>query len=40
MRDMKSDWKRWSAAERVGAVALIASLIIICGSSVVGALTS
>jgi len=39
MRDVRSDWKRWSAAERAGAVALIASLIVICGSSIVGALT-
>jgi len=39
MRDVKSDWKRWSAAERVGGVALVGSLIIICGSSIVSALT-
>jgi hypothetical protein len=39
MRDMKSDWKRWSPAERVSAVALVATFIIIYGSSIVGALT-
>jgi hypothetical protein len=33
MRDVKSDWKRWSRAERVGAVALVAAFII-CGSSI------
>jgi hypothetical protein len=33
MRDVKSDWKRWSHAERVSAVALVAAFII-CGSSI------
>jgi hypothetical protein len=33
MRDVKSDWKRWSRAERVSAVALVAAFII-CGSSI------
>jgi hypothetical protein len=37
MRDVKSDWNRWSHAERVSAVALVAAFII-CGSSVVGML--
>jgi len=27
VRDFAADWKRWSLAERVGAVALVASLI-------------
>jgi hypothetical protein len=27
VRDFTADWKRWSLAERVGAVALVASLI-------------
>jgi hypothetical protein len=35
MRDLRSDWKRWSRAERVSAVALIAAFII-RGSSIVG----
>jgi hypothetical protein len=38
MRDLKSDWKRWSGAERVGAVALLAALVLVPGSSVVQAL--
>ena len=38
MHDLKFDWKRWSRAERVSAVALVAAFII-CGSSIVGALT-
>jgi len=37
MRDMKSDWKRWSRAERIGAVGTVATFII-CGSLVFGAL--
>jgi len=36
--DLKSDWKRWSRAERVSAVAIVAAFIV-CGSSIVGALT-
>jgi hypothetical protein len=39
MRDIKSDWKRWSFAERVSAVALIVAFIFIYGSSIAGALT-
>jgi len=35
MGDLRSDWRRWSRAERVSAVALIAAFII-CGSSIVG----
>jgi hypothetical protein len=38
MRDIKSDWNRWSRAERISAVALVAAFII-CGSSIVGVLT-
>jgi hypothetical protein len=38
MSGMKSDWKRWSRAERVGAAALLATSIIIYGSSIVGVL--
>jgi C4-dicarboxylate-specific signal transduction histidine kinase len=38
MRDMKSDWRRWSCVERAGAVALVASAILIYGSSIVAAL--
>jgi len=38
MHDLKSDWKRWSRAERVSAVALVVAFII-CGSSIVGVLT-
>jgi hypothetical protein len=37
MRDMKSDWKRWTRAERIGAVAMVAAFIV-CGSSVAGVL--
>lgn len=28
VRDLAADWKRWSLAERVGAVTLVGSLII------------
>ncbi len=38
MRDLKSDWKRWSRAERVSAIAIVAAFIV-CGSSIVGGLT-
>jgi hypothetical protein len=38
MHDLKSDWKRWSCAERVSAVALVAAFII-CGLSIVGVRT-
>jgi len=38
MRDLKSDWKRWSHAERVSAIGLVAAFIV-CGSSIVGGLT-
>jgi hypothetical protein len=38
MRDMKSDWKRWSPAERAGAVTIMTIYFIVCGSSIVGAL--
>jgi hypothetical protein len=31
MRDFKSDWKRWSLAERVAAVALGAMFIVSAG---------
>jgi hypothetical protein len=34
MRDIKSDWRRWSRAERIGALALIATLVA-SGSSLV-----
>ena len=38
VRDFTADWKRWSLAERVGAVALVASLIF--SSSITYALRS
>jgi len=38
VRDFAADWKRWSLAERVGAVALVASLIF--SSSITYALRS
>jgi|SRR6266851_1989855 len=38
MRDLKSDWKRWSRAERVSAIAIVA-VFFVCGSSIVGGLT-
>jgi hypothetical protein len=38
MRDLKSDWKRWSRAERIGAIVIVAAFIV-CGSSIVGNLT-
>jgi hypothetical protein len=37
MHDLKSDWKRWSHAERVSAIAIVAAFIA-CGSSIVGGL--
>jgi len=37
MRDMKSDWKRWSRAKRIGAFAIVA-VFIVFGSSVFGVL--
>jgi hypothetical protein len=37
MRDLRSDWKRWSHAERVSAIALVATFI--CGSLIFGLLT-
>ena len=39
MRDLTSDWKRWSRAERVSAIAIVVAAVIVCGSSIVGALT-
>jgi hypothetical protein len=39
IHDMKSDWKRWNRAERVSAIALVATFIIIYGSSIVGMLS-
>jgi hypothetical protein len=39
MRDVKSDWKRWSFAERVSAVALIVAFVFIYASAIAGALT-
>jgi hypothetical protein len=38
MRDLSSDWKRWSRAERISAVALAAAMILVPGSSVIQAL--
>ena len=35
---MKSDWKRWNRAERVGAVMLAATCIIFYGLSIIRAL--
>jgi hypothetical protein len=34
MQDFKSDWTRWSAAERLGAVALVVSFVL-SGSSII-----
>ena len=33
MRDIKSDWKLWSNAERVSAVALLFAICIVAASS-------
>lgn len=38
MRDIKSDWKRWSQGERIGAIAIIATFTIIYGLTLVEAL--
>jgi len=38
MRDLASDWRRWTGAERVGAITLAVSLILLPGSSAVLAL--
>src|ERR1700732_1231762 len=39
MSDLKSDWKRWSRAERVSAIAIVAAAVIACGSATIGGLT-
>jgi hypothetical protein len=39
MCDLKSDWKRWSHAEQVSAIAIVAAAVIVCGSSTIGGLT-
>jgi hypothetical protein len=35
MRDMQSDWKRWSVVERVTAVTLVALLVVTASSLLV-----
>jgi hypothetical protein len=37
MRDIKADWKRWSRAERIGAVGIFATLAILYGATLVEA---
>jgi hypothetical protein len=37
MRDMKADWRRWSRAERVGAIVLLGCWLL-SGSAMVRAL--
>ncbi len=37
MRDIKADWKRWSRAERIGAITIIATVAIGYGLTLVGA---
>jgi hypothetical protein len=39
MRDLASDWKLWSAGERIGAIALVVACVVISGSSILGALS-
>jgi len=36
-RDIKADWKRWSRAERISVVGIIATLTIVCGLTLVEA---
>ena len=38
MRDIKADWKRWSRAERISAITIIATVTIGSGLTLVGAL--
>jgi hypothetical protein len=38
MRDLKSDWKRWSHAERFSAIALVTFVILFPGFSILPAL--
>jgi hypothetical protein len=38
MRDIKADWKRWSRAERISAITIIATVTIGYGLTLVGAL--
>jgi len=38
MRDIKADWKRWSAKERLGAVSIIAISGLVYLSTIVQAL--
>jgi hypothetical protein len=40
MRDMTSDWNRWSLAERIGAIMLFAAFVVISGASILGVLNS
>jgi hypothetical protein len=35
IRDLKADWKRWSRAERISAVAIVAAVIFAYGLSLV-----
>ena len=37
VRDIKADWKRWSRAERISVVGIIATLTIVCGLTLVEA---
>ena len=38
MRDVKSDWKRWSRTERISAMTFVVVVLIVYGSSVFGEL--
>jgi hypothetical protein len=38
MRDIKADWKRWSRAQRINAIIIIATVTIAYGLTLVGAL--
>jgi hypothetical protein len=38
MRDIKSDWKRWSRTERIGVMTFVIIVSVVYGSSVFGEL--
>jgi len=38
MSDMKSDWNKWSTVERISAMALIITFVVVFASSIAGAL--
>jgi hypothetical protein len=40
MRDLVSDWKWWSAGERVGAIAIVITCFVIAGASILETLPS